>query len=187
MGRDWPVNSPTRVSSYDWPEAAGSGSERKTPSENAPKSSAFTDELPTNRPELARREPWRQGVSVEFPHRICARFIAVPQFTCRFGPAKGWRGVPKPAGASAAPHSKRLPARRTPPPFGQVVCRKSNSFHHCLLKMDDTALQGSHGSLSSRRNAKTAENDIDVAFHGTFGDTQVGRNFPIAFAFHDQR
>jgi hypothetical protein len=34
-------NSPTRVSSYDWPEAAGSGSERKTPSENAPQSSAF--------------------------------------------------------------------------------------------------------------------------------------------------
>jgi hypothetical protein len=31
------ANMPTRVSSYDWPEAAGSDSERKTPSENAPK------------------------------------------------------------------------------------------------------------------------------------------------------
>ena len=40
-GHDPGLTSPSRVSSYDWPEAAGSGSERKTPSENAQKSGAF--------------------------------------------------------------------------------------------------------------------------------------------------
>jgi hypothetical protein len=37
----WESHLPNGVSSYDWPDAAGSGSERKTPSENAQKSSAF--------------------------------------------------------------------------------------------------------------------------------------------------
>ena len=40
-GHDPGLTSPTRVSSYDRPEAAGCGCRRKTPPENAPKSSAF--------------------------------------------------------------------------------------------------------------------------------------------------